>query len=41
MRCRVRPIIGRISKEQYLLDARTLWQEDFEEIAEAAREALK
>ena len=41
MRCRVRPIIGRISKEQYLLDARTLWQEDFEEIAEAAREAMK
>lgn len=41
MRCRVRPIIGRISKEQYLLDARTLWQEDFEEIARAAREALK
>ena len=41
MRCRVRPVIGRISREKYLLDARTLWQKDFEEIAEAAREALK
>ena len=41
MRCRVRPVIGRISREKYLLDARTLWQKDFEEIAEAAREAMK
>ena len=41
MRCRVRPVIGRISREKYLLDVRTLWQEDYEEIAAAAREALK
>ena len=40
MRCRVRPVIGRISKEQYLLDVRTLWERDYEEIASAAREAL-
>ena len=41
MRCRVRPVIGRISKEQYLLDVRTLWERDYEEIASAAREALR
>ena len=41
MRCRARPVIGRISKEQYLLDVRTLFERDYGEIASAAREALK
>ena len=41
MRCRVRPVIGRISKEQYLLDVRTLFEQDYDEIASAAREALR
>jgi len=35
------PVIGRIHAGEYLLDVRTLWQEDFAYIAEAVREALK
>lgn len=34
------PIIGRIHNESYLLDVRTLWEEDFPTIAGAVREAL-
>ena len=34
------PIIGRIHNGQYLLDVRTLWEEDFPAIAEALREAM-
>ena len=41
LECRVRPVIGRISKEQYLLDVRTLFEQDYDEIASAAREALR
>lgn len=41
LRRRSIPIIGRIHKEQYLLDVRTLREEDFEIIAHAAAEALK
>ena len=41
MRCRARPVVGRISKEQYLLDVRTLFERDYGEIATAAWEALK
>ena len=33
------PIIGRIVKDRYLLDVRTLWDEDFLSIAEAVKEA--
>lgn len=40
LRRRERPIIGRITHEQYLLDARTLWEEDFDYIAQAAAEVL-
>jgi len=36
-----RPIIGRISHDRYLLDVRTLWEEDFPYIAVAVEEALK
>ena len=35
-----RPIIGRIHNEAYLLDVRTLWEEDFPVIAAAIKEAL-
>ena len=33
------PIIGRIVKDRYLLDVRTLWEEDFCYIADAVKEA--
>ncbi len=33
------PIVGRISKDRYLLDARTLWDEDLPYIAESVKEA--
>ncbi len=33
------PIIGRIVKDRYLLDLRTLWDEDFAYIADAVKEA--
>ncbi len=33
------PIIGRIVRDRYLLDARTLWEEDFAYIAKAVKEA--
>ncbi len=33
------PIIGRIVKDRYLLDTRTLWEEDFDYIAGAVKEA--
>ena len=35
LRRRERPIIGRISQGQYLLDVRTLWDEDFADIETA------
>ena len=34
------PIIGRIHNNTYLLDVRTLWEEDFPIIAEAVKEAM-
>ena len=40
LRRRERPIIGRITHEQYLLDTRTLWESDFDYIAEAAAEVI-
>jgi len=40
LRRRELPIIGRISRDQYLLDARTLMEEDFNNIAAAAAEVL-
>ncbi|MBR2895499.1 MAG: L-seryl-tRNA(Sec) selenium transferase [Oscillospiraceae bacterium] len=40
MRLRARPIIGRISREQYLLDARTLMERDFDFIAKTVAEVL-
>ncbi len=33
------PIIGRIAHDRYLLDTRTLWEEDFPYIAKAVKEA--
>lgn len=33
------PIIGRIVKDRYLLDTRTLWEEDFDYVAGAVKEA--
>ena len=33
------PIVGRIVRDRYLLDARTLWEEDFDDIANAVKEA--
>ena len=41
MRRRALPVVGRIHRERYLLDVRTLQEEDFDEIARAAAEALK
>lgn len=35
-----RPIIGRIHRDAYLLDVRTLWEEDFPVIVQAIREAM-
>lgn len=40
LRRRERPIIGRITHEQYLLDTRTLWESDFDYIAEASAEVI-
>ena len=40
MRIRPLPIIGRISKEQYLLDARTLMERDFDYITDTVVEVL-
>lgn len=40
LRLREKPIIGRISKEQYLLDARTLMERDFEYLADSVAEVL-
>lgn len=40
LRRRDRPIIGRISHGQYLLDVRTLLEEDFQAIADAVEEAI-
>jgi len=36
-----RPIIGRIAHDRYLLDLRTLWEEDFAEIAQRVGEATR
>ena len=41
LRRRERPIIGRISQGQYLLDVRTLWDEDFADIETAVKEVLQ
>ncbi len=41
LRRRSIPVIGRIHKEQYLLDVRTLREEDFDELVRAAAEALQ
>jgi len=41
LRLRELPIIGRINKNQYLLDARTLMERDFEYIAATAAEVLE
>lgn len=38
LRRRPLPIIGRIYRNQYLLDVRTLWERDFESICQAAAE---
>ena len=35
------PIIGRIAKDRYLLDVRTLWEEDFDYIAARVAEEAK
>lgn len=35
------PIIGRIARDRYLLDVRTLWEEDFEYIASRVAEEAK
>ena len=35
------PIIGRIAKDRYLLDVRTLWEEDFDYIADRVAEEAK
>lgn len=40
MRCRARPVIGRIHCGRFLLDVRTLGQEELDEIVAAAKEAL-
>ena len=36
----LRPIIGRIHNEAYLLDVRTLWEADFPHIVDAIKEAM-
>ena len=41
LRCRARPIIGRISHEAYLLDVRTLRETDFACIVQALQEAVQ
>lgn len=40
LRLGLHPIIGRIHNDAYLLDVRTLWEQDFPIIAEALKEAL-
>ena len=40
LRLGMQPIIGRIHDGHYLLDVRTLWEEDFHLIVDALREAL-
>ena len=40
LRLRDLPIIGRITKEQYLLDARTLMERDFDYIANSVAEVM-
>ncbi len=40
LRLREKPIIGRINKEQYLLDVRTLMERDFEYLAGSVAEVL-
>jgi len=40
LRLGMRPIIGRIHDGHYLLDVRTLWEEDFPVIVTAVREAM-
>lgn len=40
LRLGLHPIIGRIHNDQYLLDVRTLWEEDFPVIVAAIKEAL-
>ena len=40
LRLGMHPIIGRIHNDAYLLDVRTLWEEDFPIIADAVREAM-
>ncbi|MBR2308950.1 MAG: L-seryl-tRNA(Sec) selenium transferase [Oscillospiraceae bacterium] len=40
LRLGIHPIIGRIHNDTYLLDVRTLWEEDFPIIAEAVKEAM-
>ena len=40
LRLGLRPIIGRIHNDAYLLDVRTLWEADFSVIVSAIREAL-
>lgn len=40
LRLRERPIIGRINHDRYLLEVRTLWDEDIPDIVRAVTEAL-
>jgi len=40
LRCGMQPIIGRIHEGKYLLDVRTLFEEDFPTIVEAIKEAV-
>ena len=40
LRLGMRPIVGRIHNDQYLLDVRTLWEEDFSVIVTAIKEAM-
>ena len=41
LRKRTLPIIGRISHDRYLLDVRTMWEADFDDIARAVEEAVR
>ena len=40
LRLGLRPIVGRIHNDMYLLDVRTLWEADFPVIVEAVKEAM-
>ena len=40
LRLGIHPIIGRIHEGKYLLDVRTLWEQDFKTITDSVREAL-